>query len=144
MGPDVTPLKLSAAGIRVAGYMIESNLRVAHVFGQAALNMSPFSTWSQVQMPVPRPKAVAPSPSTKAGKKAPSGGAAPARKSAPAGEPAKAASSQESAKTALPQEIVKEDAPDSPVRRPRAPSTPPAMPDAATPDQSKATTREIE
>jgi hypothetical protein len=36
LAPDL-PLKLSAAGIRLTGDMIESNLRVAQVFGEAAL-----------------------------------------------------------------------------------------------------------
>ncbi len=42
LSPDL-PLKLSAAGIRLTGYVIESNLRVARVFGQAALGAGAFS-----------------------------------------------------------------------------------------------------
>ena len=42
LSPDL-PLKLSAAGIRLTGYVIESNLRVARVFGQAALEAGSFS-----------------------------------------------------------------------------------------------------
>lgn len=36
------PLKLSAAGIRLTGYVIETNLRIARVFGQAALKAGSF------------------------------------------------------------------------------------------------------
>ena len=42
MTPVLAPLKLSAAGLRMAGQMIESNLRVAQVFGRAALATNPF------------------------------------------------------------------------------------------------------
>lgn len=42
LAPDL-PLKLSAAGIRFTGYMIEKQLRVAQVFGEAALKAGPFA-----------------------------------------------------------------------------------------------------
>ena len=42
MTPVSTPLELSAAGIRVMGYMLESNLRVAQAFGRAAIETNPF------------------------------------------------------------------------------------------------------
>ncbi len=42
MTPAALPLKLSAASVRMAGYMIENNLRVAQVFGQAAISSNPF------------------------------------------------------------------------------------------------------
>lgn len=37
------PLKLSVAGIRLTGFVIETNFRIARVFGQAALKAGPFS-----------------------------------------------------------------------------------------------------
>jgi len=42
LSPDLS-LKMSAAGIRLTGYVIETNLRVARVFGQAALRSGSFS-----------------------------------------------------------------------------------------------------
>ena len=42
MTPVSAQLKLSAAALRVTGYMIESNLRVAQVLGRAAFETHPF------------------------------------------------------------------------------------------------------
>jgi len=42
MLPVSAPLKLSAASMRMAGYVIENNLRVAQVFGRAAFRANPF------------------------------------------------------------------------------------------------------
>ncbi len=42
MHPVSTPFEVSAASIRLAGYMIERNLRVAQVLGKAALQSNPF------------------------------------------------------------------------------------------------------
>ena len=39
----VTPqLRMSAAGLRMAGYLLENNMRVAQVFGVAAIRANPF------------------------------------------------------------------------------------------------------
>eukprot|EP00581_Thalassiosira_minuscula_P023382 CAMPEP_0184408286 /NCGR_PEP_ID=MMETSP0738-20130409/3110_1 /TAXON_ID=385413 /ORGANISM="Thalassiosira miniscula, Strain CCMP1093" /LENGTH=91 /DNA_ID=CAMNT_0026765687 /DNA_START=50 /DNA_END=325 /DNA_ORIENTATION=+ len=38
----MTPFTLSAAGFRLAGYLLETNLRVAQEFGRAALLANPF------------------------------------------------------------------------------------------------------
>ncbi|WP_037295422.1 hypothetical protein [Roseobacter sp. AzwK-3b] len=38
----MTPFTLSAAGFRLAGYLLENNLRVAQEFGRAALIANPF------------------------------------------------------------------------------------------------------
>jgi hypothetical protein len=38
----MAPLKITLAGIRLTGYMIETQCRVAQVLGQAALEASPY------------------------------------------------------------------------------------------------------
>lgn len=43
MTPAALPLKLSAASMRMAGYMIENNLRIAQAFGHAAVASNPFT-----------------------------------------------------------------------------------------------------
>lgn len=42
MGYMMTPLKMTLAGIRLTGYMIETQCRVAQVLGQAALKANPY------------------------------------------------------------------------------------------------------
>ena len=53
MNPVSTQLEISAASIRLAGYVMESQLRVAQVFGKAALAANPFSVPSSVRKPAP-------------------------------------------------------------------------------------------
>ena len=55
LSPDL-PLKLSAAGIRFTGYMIESNMRVARVFGIAALRASPVPSSMKRNSPSWKPR----------------------------------------------------------------------------------------
>ncbi len=38
------PLEISAASIRLAGYVIETNLRMAQIFGQAVLTVNPLAS----------------------------------------------------------------------------------------------------
>ena len=66
MTPVSTPLELSAAGLRMMGYMIETNLRVAQVFGQAALETNPFFCKPTVSFakPVAKSNAVSARPKT--------------------------------------------------------------------------------
>ena len=65
-----TPLEMSAASIRLAGYMIESNLRVAQALGEAALRTNPFAVPADLRKKAsasaPRPA----KPAAKAVKKA--------------------------------------------------------------------------
>jgi len=126
MTPVSAPLKMSAAGMRVAGYMIESNLRVAQVFGRAAIESNPFLTRPPIPaqaVSVPKPakaaeKSAAPAKPTAKRKKP----AAPAK---PAAEPAKTAAGADTADTRT-------------GKRPRKPSLPPAMPAGKTADKTEA------
>ena len=49
MNPVSTQLELSAASIRLAGYMIESQLRVAQVLGKAALTSNLFAVTAELR-----------------------------------------------------------------------------------------------
>ncbi|MEQ8895808.1 MAG: hypothetical protein RID23_01865 [Roseovarius sp.] len=60
MMPVSAPLKLSAASMRMAGYVIESNLRIAQVFGRAALETNPFMGRSYTSAGRSVPKAAVP------------------------------------------------------------------------------------
>lgn len=93
----VLPLKLSAAGIRVFGYMIESQLRVARIFGRAALQATPFasplrekaSLPNTVRHGAPRPK-VTPVQKPRVAAARGAGAVAPARPAVVAEAPAAA------------------------------------------------------
>ncbi|SEL08352.1 hypothetical protein SAMN05443999_103256 [Roseovarius azorensis] len=174
LSPDL-PLKLSAAGIRLTGYVIESNLRVAQVFGQAALEAGSFSgrlkakaaqpcarkeavveAKSAVEDHAPAPRAAVAAPKPKvaweAAKPAPVAEArsvaevkpaiAVEAKAAPVSEaePAPVARSKPAAQRAArkvkathtPDQAMpaRTKATDEPVvKRPRAPSMPPALPE---------------
>ena len=52
-----TPLEITAAAWRVAGFMMETNLRVATVFGQAAIETNPFATSARLKAKPVAPKA---------------------------------------------------------------------------------------
>ena len=53
-----TSLEMSAASIRLAGYMIENNLRVARIFGQAAMTTYPFAIPSSARTVTAKPAAL--------------------------------------------------------------------------------------
>ncbi len=55
----LAPLKLSMAGIRLTGYMIENNMRVAQAFGQAAIQVNPFMSHAPIASVVNASKPVA-------------------------------------------------------------------------------------
>jgi hypothetical protein len=96
-----TPLILSAAGFRVAGYILEKNLRVAQEFGRAAMLTNPFVVGMRVKYsaPVAKPQVVksAPVATPKVAKKAETtqrkavAAATPATKAKPATEKTEAA-----------------------------------------------------
>ncbi|WP_306152574.1 hypothetical protein [Roseovarius sp. MMSF_3281] len=122
-----TPLELTAAAWRMAGYVVETNLRVAQVFGQAAFQANPFSTGVQVDAnaltakPVPAKKPKAAAPKSRPATASPAPEAKPAKPLSP-----KSAKSQKT-------KSVASKVPDAPVdkpARPRAPSKPPAMPES--------------
>jgi len=134
-----TPLELSAAAWRAAGYMMETNLRVAQVIGRAAIETNPFVFGTGLHSrptknaPVPEAKAT-PTPQT-----APSKPAATRKKAVQSATPkAKPAAT---AKTAKPESATvseakpKENAETS--KRPRTPSKPPAMADASSATATK-------
>lgn len=110
----ITPLAMSAAGMRLAGYVIETHMRVAQEFGRAAIGANPF---------IPKIKTV----------RAPAKAAAPAKPAAPkvdARPPAPKAEPVEAKRSGTATATRAE--PDKPVvdtvKRPRQPSPPPAMP----------------
>lgn len=137
------PLKVSAAGMRLAGYMIESNLRMAQAMGEAALRANPLiarpgtmpsdlavqAAAVKKSAPVKKAKPAAkkaapvkkaapaekkPAPVKQAVADAPKPAEAPARKAAPAAKPAELSKSAGQG-MAEP-------------KRPRQPSAPPEMP----------------
>jgi len=158
-----TPLEITAAAWRVAGYMLETNLRVAKVLNQAAIESSPFAARAQFKAKAPTPKApttaakAKPAPvKAKASKPAPATKAAPkpATKTKVEQAPAKAQPSTEP-KSAVHAEASPASTPKRPAapapapkaedttekaKRPRAPSKPPAMPESSESSATKAKT----
>jgi hypothetical protein len=55
LAPEL-PLKLSAAGIRLTGYMVEKQLRVAQVYCEAFLNTGMWSRTLTAKAAVPAPQ----------------------------------------------------------------------------------------
>ena len=55
----MTPLKMTLAGIRLTGYMIETQCRVAQVLGQAALKANPYRIGAPVVIRGAMPNPVA-------------------------------------------------------------------------------------
>jgi len=161
-----TPLEITAAAWRVAGYMLETNLRVAKVLNQAAIESSPFAARAQLNAKAPTPKApttaakAKPAPvKAKASKPAPATKAAPkpATKTKVEQAPAKAVKAQPSTEPkpavraeASPASTPKRPAAPAPApkaedttekaKRPRAPSKPPAMPESSESSATKAKT----
>lgn len=110
----ITPLAMSAAGMRLAGYVIETHMRVAQEFGRAAIGANPF---------IPKTKTM----------RAPAKVGAPAKPTAPkvdAKPPAPKAEPVVAKRSGTATGMKAE--PDKPVvdtvKRPRQPSPPPAMP----------------
>lgn len=138
----MTPFTLSAAGFRLAGYLLENNLRVAQEFGRAALIANPFLLRKSATYVRPVTKApVAKKAAAVTGKTAGTSAAPavtepksvatpvpsepkPAAPKAPAaqGQVVPMSQAQPKAKTVEPQTDA------STPKRPRAPSKPPAMP----------------
>ncbi|WP_299850037.1 hypothetical protein [uncultured Roseovarius sp.] len=56
MNPVSTHLEISAASIRLAGYVIESQLRVAQELGKVALTSNFFATPAEMRKPASKPK----------------------------------------------------------------------------------------
>ncbi|MDW3117125.1 MAG: hypothetical protein R8G60_04550 [Roseovarius pacificus] len=110
----ITPLAMSAAGMRLAGYVIETHMRVAQEFGRAAIGANPFIPKTKTM----RAPAKAATPAKLAAPKV------DAKLPAPKAEPAVAKHSGTATATKA--------EPDKPVadtvKRPRQPSPPPAMP----------------
>ena len=154
MLPVSAPLKLSAASMRMAGYVIENNLRVAQVFGRAAFRANPFlglpyncagrsavkaeeALATDATPPARKTAAPAKPAAVKTADKKTAAKPAPAKKAeakpAPAkkAEAAKPAAKAEPAKDAAKPEATA-DAPkaaaETGAKRPRQPSAPPAMP----------------
>ena len=154
MLPVSAPLKLSAASMRMAGYVIENNLRVAQVFGRAAFRANPFlglpyncagrsavkaeealatdATPPARKTAAPaKPAAVKPAEKKTAAKPAPAKKAEAKPSPAKKAEAAKPAAKAEPAKDAAKPEATA-DAPkaaaETGAKRPRQPSAPPAMP----------------
>lgn len=133
----ITPIMLSTAGLRLAGYMLENNLRVAQEFGRAAVLANPFLMGVRVKYSPPAAKAQvelkakSPAAAAKPVTEQTASAAAPvASKPSRLAEKAPAECAQvvhlnpsPSPKKAAP-DHKKADAP----KRPRAPSKPPAMP----------------
>jgi hypothetical protein len=134
------PLELTAAAWRVAGYVIEKNLRVAQAFGQAAMKTNPFSVGVRARPQATTPKSdfcakpeVAAKPKAKTPKEAaksaaserqplsgtPKTGTRPETTAKPARKPAPKAKTRTA------------NAAGNKPKRPRAPSKPPALPDTA-------------
>ncbi len=154
--PDF-PLKLSAAGFRFAGYMVESNLRVAKVLGEAAFKTGPFSkplsAKSAEPQRAPRParakpaaaKRVAPAKQAQAAHTpapAPVKAEAPAKTAPPVASPASRAAAKPSPKAASPapktaHPVVKATPEPASNKAYRKPSMPPAMPTKAKKSKSK-------
>jgi hypothetical protein len=154
MLPVSAPLKLSAASMRMAGYVIENNLRVAQVFGRAAFRANPFlglpyncagrsavkaeeALATDATPPARKTAAPAKPAAVKTAEKKTAAKPAPTKKAeakpAPAkkAEAAKPAAKAEPAKDAAKPEATA-DAPkaaaETGAKRPRQPSAPPAMP----------------
>ena len=87
LAPDL-PLKLSAAGIRLTGYMIESQLRVARVMTEAGLKASPFAKRPMAQAAAAKPAPAAKKAAPAAAKAQPRAKATPAPKPAETKPPA--------------------------------------------------------
>ncbi|WP_372921026.1 hypothetical protein [Roseovarius sp.] len=128
-----TPLMLSAAGMRLCGYFIETNLRVAQEFGRAAFQNNPFVVGVRVKPSVSATPPAAAAPRVKAQPNTPARARSkvspPAQRKAPrpapaAGAPAKVKAEAKAETRPAPAPAV--DADQS--KRPRAPSKPPAMP----------------
>jgi len=148
MTPMTTPLMLSAAGFRLAGYMLEKNLRVAQEFGRATVLANPFVAGMRVKYSPPVAKAEIPKKST-ANHKTPATSAKPvieakaATNSVDCASPAPVAAKPVPAVTETPapsgqivqmtpaspaQKATPAQTDTSAAKRPRAPSLPPAMP----------------
>ncbi|GGO56672.1 hypothetical protein SAMN05444398_105184 [Roseovarius pacificus] len=110
----ITPLAISAAGMRLAGYVIETHIRVAQEFGRAAIGANPFIPVTKTARPTAKAAETARPAAPKVKAKPP----------APKAEPAVAKRSGTATATKA--------EPDKPVadtvKRPRQPSPPPAMP----------------
>ena len=152
LSPDL-PLKLSAAGIRLTGYVIESNLRVARVFGQAALEAGSFSGGLRAKAaqpcvrkegpaeakvavkkhaPAPRAAVATPKPTvaTNTAKSAPVAEAVPAPVAGTKPVARRATAEVKAARLPDPAKPAKVKATEqAAVKRPRAPSMPPALPE---------------
>lgn len=139
-----TPLELSAAAWRVVGYMMETNLRVAQVIGQAVIETNPFAVGtglkSEASKNAPAPKSTA-KPAVEAKPSKPAAAKAKAARSAtPKAKPAPApkAARPDAPKpgsTKAPVGKSPENAENT--KRPRVPSKPPAMPEASSAVVSK-------
>ncbi|MEQ9260071.1 MAG: hypothetical protein RIG84_13355 [Roseovarius sp.] len=137
MTPVTAHLYLSAKGLRMAGYLLETNLRVAQVFGQAALHNNPF-----LPKPVAKALGATVSPMSFAETRAKVSSAPARRKAGKVSTPAvnlqalKPEASKPSAPKAAPK--AAEAQPDTAngtngangAKKPRQPSAPPAMPES--------------
>lgn len=128
MDPVSGSLKLSAAGLRAAGYAIESQLRLVHVLGRSALQCNPFLVRSPVRRFKSRTIAsdevkVSAKPPPKAAKPAPAKSGANAATGGGAAKPAPARATTDKPTRSRP-------AAAKPPRRTRQPSMPPPLPPA--------------
>ncbi|WP_306116891.1 MULTISPECIES: hypothetical protein [unclassified Roseovarius] len=142
MNPVSTQLEMSAASIRLAGYMIESNLRIAQALGEAALMANPFAIPADLRKQVVKPvsrkvKAAAPVAKTapaKAKKAAPNAANKSKAVAAPKSTPAKR--KPVSRVTVAPVPAKEPAAPVKKASKPARPATPKAP--AAKPRHAKA------
>jgi hypothetical protein len=142
-----TPLKLWVAGLRLAGYTLENNIRVAQELARAAVVFSPFGIGScaTADEPIDKPKTAAPKAAKpKAGSETPAKKAAERKTtSAPRATPKSISRKAPLTSDAQPTGAVVQleqafqarkaaergaGGADGP-KRPRAPSKPPAMPE---------------
>lgn len=160
-----TPLRLSAAGMRMAGYIVESNLRTAQALNRAAAEAIPFMVGTRLEIGTPSTPAATPARTAKS-KRA----AKPKKPAGPDGRPMPAtsrsgkaapAAAEKTAPTAAAEKSVPRaagtgsEAPESrapaatppadgarsvQAKRPRQPSPPPSMPDAAAGNAGQAKT----
>jgi len=128
---------LSAAGMRLCGYLIETNLRVAQEFGRAAFQNNPFVVGVRVKPSVSATPPAAAAPRVKAQPKTPPRSrpkvSPPAQRKAPrpapaAGAPAKVKADAKTDAKAETKPVRAPAADADQAKRPRAPSKPPAMP----------------
>ena len=140
MNPTALPLHLCAAGMRMAGYMLETNLRVARVLNHAALNTNPLTVGAGIKdharpsMPQHNPVRASVTPRKRTTASNVESSAAPLADRI--SESASSAEPVEQAQAVVAKTPVAATAPAPRKRRARAPSTPPAMPARASAEAS--------